>query len=293
MEKPIATHPVDWFSARKLISLLDMTKIFITDYAKAKFVVEWQHRDFGFAAAKHDRNDIVSGPEKASLLRHLKEDVLPQCELLCLEHSMRIIRQIEDACTREFAVPCLYHEAEGKLLSLSHTMDEELKERQFAFIPPEDAPFFEQDALFDKAVNDRFPSIALEIKEAGNCLAARLNTAAVFQLMRVMEYGLRRLHKSLRLPKPTNPNWSAVIQEIEKEIALRDRATPRQKAWSRNREFYTDAARHFRFFKDIRNRSVHVELPQDEYVSPDTETARRIFEEVKHFTQHLATKLKE
>ena len=44
-------------------------------------------------------------------------------------------------------------------------------------------------------VNDKFPSAAFDIDEAGKCLAIGRSTAAVFHLMRALETAIRAVHQ--------------------------------------------------------------------------------------------------
>jgi hypothetical protein len=108
-----------------------------------------------------------------------------------------------------------------------------------------------------------------------------------------LEFGLQVLHRELVPSPPNTPNWQVLIDDIENEIARRDKQNPLPPDWKAGRQFYYDAARHFRFFREPRNKAVHVEWGISNYVPPDGETSRRIFDEVKHFMQHLATKLKQ
>jgi hypothetical protein len=49
--------------------------------------------------------------------------------------------------------------------------------------------YINNELLFGKIVLDKFPRAKTDIIEAGNCLAADCNTAAIFHLMRVVEHG--------------------------------------------------------------------------------------------------------
>jgi hypothetical protein len=80
-------------------------------------------------------------------------------------------------------------------------IEKELAQRKLVFIPPNLVEYLEQEKLFGDAVYENFPSARGDIRDAGNCLAAGLNTAAVFHLMRVVELGLRALAKKLHVKK--------------------------------------------------------------------------------------------
>jgi hypothetical protein len=78
------------------------------------------------------------------------------------------------------------------------------------------------DKAFGEAVTDNLSDASLEIKEAGNCLAVGLHTAAVFHLMRASECGLRVLAEQLQAWAEAWPieyaQWQAVIDALEKKL---------------------------------------------------------------------------
>jgi hypothetical protein len=184
------------------------------------------------------------------------------------------------------------HTLRSFLDRVSSTIRIEMEQVLFLHIGHDAREYFESDNLFGPSVAKAFPSIMHDIAGAGKCLATEQPHASVFHVMRVMEFGLQRLQARLKV-KSKNPNWHKVLEAIETEINRRDNLPQRPKAWTKQRVFYTEAASHFMFFKDIRNRAVHIDLPVRQYVAPDDKAALRIFNEVKHFMQHLATKLKE
>jgi hypothetical protein len=115
------------------------------------------------------------------------------------------------------------------------------------------------------SVSRSFPKAVADIVDAGNCLVAGCNTAAVFHLMRVSEYGLRALarrlkvtltHKGVRQPVEY-ADWNKVITAIKNEIAsLRKLSSgPKQ---DQRLNFYSHVADQAEYFKDIwRNPTSH------------------------------------
>ena len=78
----------------------------------------------------------------------------------------------------------------------SHVADalcDELQKRSFFLVAAAHRDCVENSSFMGQHVSDAFPSAVGDIKEAGNCLGAECNTAAVFHLMRVVELGLRAL----------------------------------------------------------------------------------------------------
>jgi len=110
---------------------------------------------------------------------------------------------------------------ESEIEGLEVAINEELNNRFCAFVPSEKIQFFEQKMLFGDAVFSAFPEAREEIKDAGNCLVADLNTAAVFHLMRVAEVGLRKLAKPFKIKLPHQieyATWGTVLNAIQTEL---------------------------------------------------------------------------
>jgi len=98
--------------------------------------------------------------------------------------------------------PCYWSEIESGMKGIQWAVEKELLENTFVFIPSNKMNYFKCDddkALFCKSVYENFKSARADIKDAGNCLAADLNTAAVFHLMCVVNIGLLALAKHLKL----------------------------------------------------------------------------------------------
>ena len=149
----------------------------------------------------------------------------------------------------------------------------------------------EQKDLFGKQVGKLFPDARDEIRLAGNCLAVDLNTAAVFHLMRVAEFGMRALavHLNVKLKKKPieHGGWDESIKAIETKIHFR-----RERYYSsrkKNKEeleflkFCRMIADELFLFKEIwRNNTMHA-------ISHYSETeAKGVFERVRDFMQRLA-----
>ena len=78
-------------------------------------------------------------------------------------------------------------------------MRTEMGLRKFLYVPEGLSWYVDNDQLFGEIVWRKFPTARRDIKEAGNCLAADCNTAAVFQLMRASEHGLRAIARKLHI----------------------------------------------------------------------------------------------
>jgi hypothetical protein len=179
-------------------------------------------------------------------------------------------------------------EHEGVILQ--DRIDNELEDIVFGFIPAENAAYFQNKELFGQDVNSKFPSVAKDIQEAGNCYAHGNYTASVFHLMRVLETSLHVLAKALNVSFPAAielENWKNIIDKVDSAIKAQEQL-PKSPQKSEDLQFYSEAAKEFRYFKDSwRN---HVAHSRQDY---DVHDATKIMEHVKDFMQHLATRLKE
>lgn len=163
---------------------------------------------------------------------------------------------------------------------------------KFVVLDIELSKTFDRDDLFGTDVARAFPSARLDIKEAGNCLALELNTAAVFHLMRVAEYGLRALafDRRIKVPKGTAielATWEEIIKQLEK--AEQDiQGYKKTRAREVQYEFYHGAMLEFKRFKNVyRNRVMHA---REDFEWSD---ARSVFIHVKAFMRILSSRISE
>jgi hypothetical protein len=184
-----------------------------------------------------------------------------------------------------------YQAIHSQIISVLASVQDELRNRTFVFIPESKADFFEQAALFGEAVNLSFPSAKGHLKSAGNCLAADLHTATVYHLMCVVELGLRALSKKLHVAKVKKTmrielgTWEDIIKALEAKV---NGSFPRTKKGQQDLDFYKSAFIEYRAFKDFwRNKVMHARVEYGEH------DALAAFEHVRAFMQRLAQRVSE
>lgn len=180
--------------------------------------------------------------------------------------------------------------AESVRMIISKTRNE-LEFRSFAYIPSDKAEYFEQSELFGDAVKEAASEeINSEIRAAGNCLAAELNTAAIFHLMRVAEFGMRALARRLRVKVKRNTidsaGWTEIINNIGDATTVRWKKLPKAKKARKQAtdflKFCEVAADELNVFKEIwRNNVMHASGNYKE------SEALYVFDRVKDFMQRL------
>lgn len=217
--------------------------------------------------------------------------LLDQCEKLSLTASARDLKRISvELAVGQITSP---EGLRARVNGVLNCARDELFAVRFGFIPDSKKDYFNKESLFGKAVAHAFPDAAPDIKEAGNCLAHGLYTAAVFHLMRVMEFGLRGLSTRMKakaiikkLKQTTIPielaTWEEIICTLETKLAqlrMKARSADREKRIEVCNELLKD----FRCVKDLwRNKVVHA---RESY---DAEVAQSAFNHVRSFMQRIA-----
>jgi len=181
---------------------------------------------------------------------------------------------------------------------LTNEIMRSLGSARFMMIPSYDAAYYDNPDLFGPIVAQRFPNANKEITEAGSFYATGRYTACVFQLMRAVELGARRMVRKLKVQKHLIKNghsvpvelcdWGMLIAALDKGVVALNFGTGTSKRRKETFEFYNQAVGQFRNFKDAwRN---HVSHTRESY---DQHKAMSVMENTRQFMQHLATKLKE
>jgi hypothetical protein len=208
----------------------------------------------------------------------------------CEDLSLRLsAKQAERILTLLKNEPKRWEEFFKATGELRGRIEDELSEILLLQVAPSRAELFGMVNPFGDTVARQFPSVCLDAEEAAKCLALERNTACVFHLMRAMEVGLRALGKALNDPTldpARNPNWENILRRCDAE--LRKPLKDRSPEWSVDDEFFSAATANLRAVKDAwRNPSIHVGSMYD------NERAADVFNVVKAFMRHLATKLSE
>lgn len=229
----------------------------------------------GAINAKFDMSAIE--PEMDGVIATLNEIGLQDCglELTRAKHTLRrhLAGQADDP--RPF------------FDSYRRRVHDALKEVTFLVVSEAERNLIQPDVpLFGTDVERAFPSASMDITEGAKALAFGLFTAAVFHCMRASEAALRSLAATLDVSH-LNQNWGAIIQNIEGAINSMSMTTHGQN-WKELRQFYSEAATHFRMLKDAwRNYVMH------SHVTYTAQQARDIFNATRALMQHLSTRLHE
>jgi hypothetical protein len=147
--------------------------------------------------------------------------------------------------------------------------------------------YLNAESMFGK-VSKMFPKAVPDIQNVGNCLAVSLNTAAVFHLMHVVEWGLRALCANLKVANikkgPVEyATWEDILNKLPDAAQAKIDRMPRGPKKQKAQEFYYPALREVRGFKDAwRNHIMHTRAIYER------EDAIAVFAHVQRFMQGLA-----
>jgi hypothetical protein len=302
----VTSFPI--FSPRKLTNFWDMIQFSVRQFHSAFAAVEKADRGVDFLEGEPFQEELSilimvlvefekyadalkltltkdrCGQIKQYLERYLEKEPLP-------DNASDLMKALHSLPPSPISKDVVRSSLHGVVIMASN----ELKERKFAYIPASKAKFFEQDCLFGVSVASSLgEDAAKELKDAGNCLAADLNTSAVFHLMRVAELGLRALAREFGLHKIGEKELEYVtleklIEKIDSAIHVKLEKMQQTTA-SKNKDadlsFYRGLLRDAEFFKDeTRNPLSHVRKSYNEA------GALNVYSHVEEFMQRLVTKL--
>ncbi len=173
---------------------------------------------------------------------------------------------------------------------LKRDIDNDLEYRRFVFIPSSGAQVL--DGLGGRwgAIWKVVPASEKDARDAALCFGVGLHTAVVFHSMRVAEFGLRHLAKKMgvslldhgkKIPIEYG-TWDKIITNCKNKIAAA-RQLPKNSKSEERLQYYTRAADHCEFMKDIwRNEASHA---RKTYIEPE---ARGALDRVHAFMEFLS-----
>jgi hypothetical protein len=262
----------------RLISWWEMEKFSAADFYKiGRLLSILEHETDAFKELTQD----ISGEGGGAIRKHLRPGMVEACEEIGLIFA---VKHINHLCERLDA-GITFVELREKISALSLHVMFEMQAQLFFHVPSKDASYYSQhEPLFFEGFRDAFPSVISEVEEAGKCLALNRHTASVFHLMHVMEVALKALARKLEIPYA--PSWESYLRQISNRLSEKWKDKPLE--WKNDEGFYRDAAALLLAVKIAwRNPTMHMVR------SYSFDEAKEVFESVRGFMRHLATKLKE
>lgn len=162
------------------------------------------------------------------------------------------------------------------------------------------SPYYEyinSDELVSEDFSTKFPSASIDVKEAGNCIAVDCGTAAVFHLMRAVEWGMRAFcvdlgllttdYKKVKVPIE-HSQWEQILNQLDKKIEEKIDSLPRGPQRQEAQEFYHCIHFDIKRFKDaFRNHVAHTRTTYSQKAADD------ILDHVRKFFVLLETRISE
>ncbi len=265
-----------------VMSLYDLLEVYADRYVQIGAALESIASD-GDRQVTQNPHATMNAQDIATFIGQLTS-LKTHCEQLDLGTSGELIEQtighLRESSLQRVAVAWV--SMMNGVDFLRRAFQAELKKRTFLALPSVRAHYY--PALIAGAASIKFPLAVHDMTDACRCLALGCDTACVFHLMRVLEHGLVALADTLAVQSEFE-NWKNIIDQIEAEIKKLEQQ-PKSQQKSDDLQFYSEAAKEFRYFKDAwRN---HVAHSRADY---DFTEAHKIMEHVKDFMVHLATRL--
>ncbi len=208
---------------QKLYSLWDMIQIFGRDIIAALSDLE-QKSQYVKLIMDSEPALILEKDKKLFISKSLSRPcaVFEKLKLVELKEEAELLIQMLN-CARQ-NVSEIYTE----LHRIEIQFKVKLSNIGFVFIPDKKANYLRSAPPFQfgMSVFMTFPEARAEINEAANCLAADLHTAAAFQLMRIVECGLRNLARNMGVKRAKNVSldyagWMDVVKEIQARLEVK------------------------------------------------------------------------
>jgi len=267
--KPISLWDMTQYQLLDLIDALDRVKHFVNSRISEIIVPKSLHPQ-----TKHQFFSVL-------------EPLRIECEklplLLSRNELKAVVAEIESDQIRSEQA------ALARIRGILTCVHEEISKTCFGFLPLGGDEYFSKEKLFGESVQSAFPGARRDIKDAGNCLAASLNTAAVYHLMRVAEFGLRVAAQNLQISiiGKTTPiefaTWSNVLSEIDDRLKA-EKISPRSEERETKLQFYSGVVQEIRTFQYAwRDPVMHVRTRFDE-----PEESMNVFRHIRRFMQSLA-----
>jgi hypothetical protein len=143
----------------------------------------------------------------------------------------------------------------------------------------------------------KFPSAVEDIREAGNCIAVDCGTAAVFHLMRAVEWGIRALSVELKVLDVPRKNatipiefaeWDKNLDQLYPAVEKKVNALGPGPAKQETQEFYFPLLFDIKGFKDaFRNHVMHTRKTYSQKAADD------VMDYVRRFFILLSTRVSE
>jgi hypothetical protein len=272
-----------WTGGSRLLTLWDMKEYLVHRLVSvsSRLTDCWI-----IAGINFDHSKQLEAKDRAEVVQHL-QSMESELRFLGLEQTRILSERMRGTVAKH---DINYRELGAALGKLDERLEDEVQPLRLFYVSPDKLRFYQSTNLFGDEFKANFQTANAEVIEAGNCFAFGRYTACVYHLTRATEIVLRVLFVSLGMPPRvwSTTKWSKLLDRVKGKIDKNNRTLADDMAWQKDRPFYESAHAFLAAIRvPVRNPTVHVESVYDEG------GAENVFDAVKAFMRHVATKLKE
>ena len=266
-------------SSIRLVSFRHMLRVHADDFKKLLMVLgrvqvflEYGPRQLADGIADGNADGM------ARIVWEQIQPLLNEIDDICIRLELKFVRE-KLARMREGIDDSASHQSIANAIKeLAERVEDQFKHRVIFFVPFGRVKYLpSSNPLFGDLVQSSFPEMTADIEDAGFCLCFGRWTAAVYHLMRVMEFALNRLGKKLKIPQKEiqGKTWGEILNRIDTAIGGMKKRTGRH-------ELYSETAAHLRHVKNAwRDPTMHNRRRYNE------DEAAAIFAGVNNFVKSL------
>jgi hypothetical protein len=272
------------------------TALVLSDLQRLKAACDEQARRRRFDPPHPEDSDAPDTAEWDAITHCLRET-----EELCKESKWKAaldkVQMINAHLESRLGVLCDWSSLAADLRNAIDVVLCAMIDGKFVQVDAKFSEYVNNDSLFDEPVRKAFPSAIDDIREAGNCIAIESGTAAVFHLMRAVEWGVRALAADLGVLDIPRKNanipiefseWDKILDQLYPAVEKKIDAMPPSPQKQETQEFYFPLLLDIRSFKDaFRNHVMHTRKSYSPKAADD------ILDYVRRFMTLLSTRISE
>ncbi len=249
-----------WERGIRLISLLDMLQYPVDQLGTCLAGLRLMESQLESLIRTHkEHRDSPVDAQVRNLLLIKIATCQKHCQKLEMTAALSRIERIHSPLNARISNDNLRHE----LRVLRETMQADLSQRRFAFVPTEKATKLDNIDKDWGDVQKHFAKAKDDIHDAIECYALDCNTACVFHSMRVAERGLRALAKTLGITnvgKQQHPlefaEWGPILNALKGKLKDLQQSPGRGPKKAALTTFYADAASQADYLNEIWRKEV-------------------------------------
>jgi hypothetical protein len=197
-------------------------------------------------------------------------------------NTIKLIMSLGPEINADSGKTWTWNALQTSLETVRNTYYADLSSNRWVQVDAKYAEYFVNPSPWGPAVHDAFPAARADVIDAGFLLGANMHTASVFHSIRVAEFGLRHIARSLKVrltnkgkPMPLeHAEWHDVITAIENKVVA-VKTLPKGKKKVTDGAYYSQLLTDFGYLREVRNTVSHARYRYTE------KEAQTVFERVR------------